>query len=52
MPGQPAWKAVAGFFAPDVTGPFQMAMGATVLPLAEEVVPSEFLPQQSFDGFL
>ena len=45
-------KAVAGFFAPDVTGPFQMAMGATVLPLAEEVVPSEFLPSSRSMAFL
>ena len=44
-------KAVAGFFAPDVTGPFQMAMGATVLPLAEEVVPSEFLPSSRSMAF-
>ena len=37
-------SAVAGFFVPDVSGPFQMAMGATVLPRAEEIVPAEFLP--------
>ena len=37
-------EAVAGFFVPEASGPFQMAMGATVLPRVEEITPSRFLP--------
>ena len=36
--------AVAGFFVPDVSGPFQVAMGATVLPHVSEISPDSFLP--------
>ena len=36
--------AVAGFFVPEFSGPFQLAMGATVLPQVEEITPSRFLP--------
>ncbi len=36
--------AVAGFFVPEVSGPFELAMGATVLPQEEEIAPSGFLP--------
>lgn len=37
-------KAAAGFFVPEVSGSFQMAMGATVLPKVEEIDPTRFLP--------
>jgi len=37
-------EAAAGFFVPEVSGPFQLAMGATVLPQVEEVIPARFLP--------
>jgi len=37
-------EAVGGFFVAEVSGPFQVAMGATVLPLVEEIEPSRFLP--------
>ncbi len=46
--GMPAQKgnvvAVAGFFVPEVSGPYEVAMGATVLPQVEEIEPSGFLP--------
>lgn len=37
-------QAVAGFFVPDVSGPFQVALGATVLPHVSEISPGSFLP--------
>ncbi len=43
-PGESGVRAVAGFFLPDVSGPFQLAMGATVLPHISEIVPASFLP--------
>ena len=49
--GGSAPQAVAGFFLPDVSGPFQMAMGATVLPRAEEVAPATFLPSSRSMAF-
>ena len=56
--GEEEWKgrqshhqAVAGFFVPNVTGPFQMAMGATVLPRIEEIVPATFLPSSRSMAF-
>ena len=48
---QLASQAVAGFFVPDVSGPFQLAMGATVLPRADEVVPATFLPSSRSMAF-
>ncbi|MYC97079.1 MAG: glycosyltransferase [Caldilineaceae bacterium SB0661_bin_32] len=44
-------EAVAGFFAPDVSGPFQAAMGATVLPREEEIAPERFLPSSRSIAF-
>lgn len=44
-------KAVAGFFLPDVSGPFQAAMGATVLPMEEEIAPERFLPSSRSIAF-
>ena len=37
-------EAVGGFFVPEISGLFQLAMAATVLPHVEEIVPSRFLP--------
>jgi glycosyltransferase involved in cell wall biosynthesis len=37
-------RVVAGFFIPDVQTPFEIAMGATVLPTVAEVNPQTFLP--------
>jgi glycosyltransferase involved in cell wall biosynthesis len=36
--------AVAGFFQPDPQGVFELALGATTLPQADEVKPERFLP--------
>jgi glycosyltransferase involved in cell wall biosynthesis len=36
--------AAAGFFVPDVQTPFEIAMGATVLPTVADVNPRTFLP--------
>lgn len=44
-------EAVAGFFVPDVSGPFQAAMGATVLPREEEIAPERFLPSSRSIAF-
>ena len=43
-PEESGVQAVAGFFLPDVSGPFQLAMGATVLPHISEIIPASFLP--------
>jgi glycosyltransferase involved in cell wall biosynthesis len=43
--------AVAGFFLPDVTGIFQSAMAATVLPLHEDINPDRFLPSSRSVAF-
>jgi hypothetical protein len=40
----PALSVVAGFFLPDVNTPFEVAMGATVLPLPEDINPATFMP--------
>ncbi len=45
-------SAVAGFFLPDVSGAFQLAMGATVLPRVENVDPSRFLPSSRSMAYL
>lgn len=50
-PGQDWPIAVAGFFLPDVTGPFQTAMAATVLPLPEDIDPRRFLPSSRSVAF-
>lgn len=36
--------AVAGFFQPDPQSAFELALGATTLPLADEIKPERFLP--------
>jgi len=43
--------AVAGFFAPDVDGVFQIAMAATVLPLRGDIDPDRFLPSSRSVAF-
>ena len=43
---------VAGFFLPEVSGAFQMAMGATVLPRVEDIDPSRFLPSSRSMAYL
>ena len=48
----PAPRAVAGFFLPDVEGPFQVAMAATVLPLPADIDPARFLPSSRSVAFL
>ncbi|HHY55016.1 MAG TPA: glycosyltransferase [Chloroflexi bacterium] len=47
----PATHAVAGFFAPDAEGVFQIAMAATVLPLREDIDPARFLPSSRSVAF-
>jgi len=42
---------VAGFFLPDVHTPFEIAMGATVLPQLEDVQPEKFLPSSRSAAF-
>jgi glycosyltransferase involved in cell wall biosynthesis len=50
--GVAAPLAVAGFFLPDVTGVFQTAMAATVLPLPSDIAPERFLPSSRSVAFL
>jgi glycosyltransferase involved in cell wall biosynthesis len=47
----PQVHAVAGFFAADAQTPFEVAMGATVLPLLEEIEPAQFLPSSRSIAF-
>lgn len=44
-------QAVAGFFVPDVASPFEIAIGATVLPALAEVNPATFLPSSRSVAF-
>ncbi len=44
-------SAVAGFFLPDVRTPFEIAMGATVLPQLSEIDPAKFLPSSRSVAF-
>lgn len=50
---RPGVEAVAGFFRadPDPTSPFQIAMGATVLPVEDEIQPEKFLPSSRSVAF-
>ncbi|MGQ9840560.1 MAG: glycosyltransferase [Anaerolineae bacterium] len=43
--------AVAGFFVPDPHTTFEIAMGATVLPAAEDINPARFLPSSRSVAF-
>jgi glycosyltransferase involved in cell wall biosynthesis len=42
--GADAPDVVAGFFLPDPQTPFEVAMGATVLPTLDDIDPATFLP--------
>ena len=42
---------VAGFFVPDPQTPFEVAMGATVLPLISDINPRTFLPSSRSIAF-
>ncbi len=44
-------SVVAGFFVPDSQTVFEIAMGATVLPVAEEIKPETFLPSSRSVAF-
>jgi glycosyltransferase involved in cell wall biosynthesis len=44
-------EVCAGFFLPDVRTPFEVAMGATVLPQLEDVQPEKFLPSSRSVAF-
>lgn len=44
-------QVVAGFFVPDPHTVFETAMGATVLPQAEEITPHKFLPSSRSVAF-
>ncbi len=46
-----ALNVVSGFFVPDPQTPFEMAMGATILPRAEEIDPAKFLPSSRSVAF-
>jgi glycosyltransferase involved in cell wall biosynthesis len=48
----PDTTAVAGFFVPDAHTPFEVAMGATVLPNRSEIDPSSFLPSSRSVAFV
>ena len=44
-------EVCAGFFLPDVQTPFEVAMGATVLPQLDDVQPEKFLPSSRSAAF-
>lgn len=47
----PSVDVCGGFFVPDARTPFEAALGATVLPSVEEIVPSRFLPSSRSVAF-
>jgi glycosyltransferase involved in cell wall biosynthesis len=47
----PAVQVVSGFFRAEACTPFELAMGATVLPLVDEVNPATFLPSSRSVAF-
>ncbi len=49
--GEQGKEVCAGFFLPDVDTPFEVAMGATVLPQLEDVKPEKFLPSSRSVAF-
>ncbi len=44
-------RSVAGFFIPDPCTPFEVAMGATVLPSEEDIDPGRFMPSSRSVAF-
>ncbi|MBI1281924.1 MAG: glycosyltransferase [Anaerolineaceae bacterium] len=46
-----ACRIVGGFFNPDITNNFELAMSATVLPLRDEINPATFLPSSRSIAF-
>ncbi len=51
LEANPATQAVAGFFLPDPHTPFEVAMGATVLPEPQDVDPATFMPSSRSVAF-
>ncbi len=47
----PAVQVVGGFFHAEATNLFELAMGATVLPLVDEIHPATFLPSSRSIAF-
>lgn len=47
----PAVQVVGGFFDAEATNTFELAMGATVLPLVDEINPATFLPSSRSIAF-
>ena len=47
----PACQTVAGFFLPDTRTPFEVAMGATVLPAPDDIDPQTFMPSSRSVAF-
>ena len=47
----PALNAVGGFFVADARTPFEIALGATTLPLPDEIDPASFLPSSRSFAF-
>jgi glycosyltransferase involved in cell wall biosynthesis len=49
--GEQRREVCAGFFLPDARTPYEMAMGATVLPQLDDVQPEKFLPSSRSVAF-
>lgn len=47
----PSVSVCGGFFVPDPRTPFEMAMGATVLPARSDITPASFLPSSRSVAF-
>lgn len=47
----PALEVVSGFFEADASNPFELALGATTLPLVDEIDPETFLPSSRSVAF-
>lgn len=47
----PETHVVAGFFLPDTRSPFEVAMGATVLPELRDIDPARFMPSSRSVAF-
>ena len=47
----PSLSVCGGFFAPDARTPFEVAMGATVLPTRDDIDPATFLPSSRSIAF-